>query len=293
VENEYGSYFTCDHQYMTHLQEVFEQHLGKDVILFTNDGANDKMLECGSLPTLFTTVDFGAVIPLSGPTANIRIPGLRDRGIVFVNQYNGKHYKQLHGTAMGSPVSVVIAEIVMQNIEERALSTCRQTIPLWLRYVDDTFTAVRHDEIDAFHNHLNEQNTDIQFTREVEENGKLPFLDCLGQAFVNGFNIGRYWPDVGPQVTLYVPASILNSGKAVTEVVLLELDNAPCEDSKDCFVDLVGTPEINGPVRPMTTKQIVPESDKVYDDWTAKYKDFLPSYAKTKKQIFDVLNSWL
>ena len=79
-------------------------------------------------------------------------------------QYNGKHYKQLNGTAMGSPVSVVVAEIVMQNIEESALSTCRQTIPLWLRYVDDTFTAVRHDEIDAFHHHLNEQNTDIQFT---------------------------------------------------------------------------------------------------------------------------------
>ena len=59
VENEYGSYFTCDHQYMSHLQEVFEQHLGKDVILFTTDGANDKMLECGSLPSLFTTVDFG------------------------------------------------------------------------------------------------------------------------------------------------------------------------------------------------------------------------------------------
>ena len=38
-------------------------------------------------------------------------------------QYNGKHYKQLHGTAMGSPVSVVVAEIVMQNIEERALAT--------------------------------------------------------------------------------------------------------------------------------------------------------------------------
>ena len=45
-------------------------------------------------------------------------------------QYNGKHYKQLHGTAMGSPVSVVVAEIVMQNIGESALSTCRQTIPL-------------------------------------------------------------------------------------------------------------------------------------------------------------------
>ena len=94
-------------------------------------------------------------------------------------QYNGKHYKQLHRTAMGSPVSVVVAEIVMQNIEERALTTCRQTIPLWLRYVDDTFTAVHKDEIDEFHDHLNEQNADIQFTREVEEDGKLPFLDCL------------------------------------------------------------------------------------------------------------------
>ena len=48
-------------------------------------------------------------------------------------QYNGKHYKQLTGTAMGSPFSVVVAEIVMQNIEKRALTTCRQTIPLWLR----------------------------------------------------------------------------------------------------------------------------------------------------------------
>ena len=94
-------------------------------------------------------------------------------------QYNGKHYKQLHGTAMGSPGSVVVAEIVMQNIEERALATCRQTIPLWLRYVDDTFTAVHKDEIDDFHNHLNEQHADIQFTREIEEDGKLPFLDCL------------------------------------------------------------------------------------------------------------------
>ena len=94
-------------------------------------------------------------------------------------QYNGKHYKQLHGTAMGSPVSVVVAEIVMQNIEEQALATYKRTLPLWLRYVDDTFTAVHKDEIDDFHEHLNRQNADIQFTKEIEENGKIPFLDCL------------------------------------------------------------------------------------------------------------------
>ena len=72
-------------------------------------------------------------------------------------QYNGKHYKQLHGTAMGSPVSVIVVEIVMQAFEERAIATYQQT-PICLCYVDDTFTIVHQDEINTFHEHLNEQN---------------------------------------------------------------------------------------------------------------------------------------
>ena len=94
-------------------------------------------------------------------------------------QYNGKHYKQLHGTAMGSPVSVVVAEIVLQNIEEQALATYTGAVPLWSRYVDNTFTAVHKNGIDDFHEHLNRQNADIKFSKEIEENGKIPFLDCL------------------------------------------------------------------------------------------------------------------
>ena len=35
-----------------------------------------------------------------------------------------QQYKQLHGTAMGLPVSVVVAEIPMQHMEEHALVTC-------------------------------------------------------------------------------------------------------------------------------------------------------------------------
>ena len=60
-----------------------------------------------------------------------------------------------------------------------ALATCMWTITLWLRYIDDTFTAVHKDGIDDFHEHLNRQNVDIQFTKEIEENSKIPFLDCL------------------------------------------------------------------------------------------------------------------
>ena len=60
---------------------------------------------------------------------------------------------------MDSPVSGVVAEVVRQNIEEQALTTYKQTLPLWLRHVDETFTAVHEDEINAFHEPLNRQNT--------------------------------------------------------------------------------------------------------------------------------------
>ena len=67
----------------------------------------------------------------------------------------------------------------MQHVEERALATCQQMISLWLCYIENTFTTIHKDKIDAFHDHLNKQNADIQCTDEIEENGKLSFLDCL------------------------------------------------------------------------------------------------------------------
>ena len=67
------------------------------------------------------------------------------------------NYKQLHGTAMGSPVSVVVGEIAMQNIEEQALAAYTRTYTslVWLRYVDDALAAVHKDGIDDFHEHFN------------------------------------------------------------------------------------------------------------------------------------------
>ncbi|XP_059640002.1 beta-galactosidase 17 [Cornus florida] len=44
-----------------------------------------------------------------------------------------------------------------------------------------------------------------------------------GIAFVNDFNIGRFWPSFGPQCNLYVPAPVLKHGENV--VVILELDS--------------------------------------------------------------------
>ena len=71
-----------------------------------------------------------------------------------------------------------------------------------------------------------------------------------GQAFVNGVNLGRYWPAVGPQYTLFVPANVLSLKPSAISVVLLELDGAPCLNTTSCFAEFVATPSINGPVHP-------------------------------------------
>jgi beta-galactosidase len=50
-----------------------------------------------------------------------------------------------------------------------------------------------------------------------------------GIAFVNGFNLGRYWSR-GPQMTLYVPAPLLRPGR--NELVILELQGLALPEAR-------------------------------------------------------------
>ena len=50
-------------------------------------------------------------------------------------------------------------------------------------------------------------------------------LGTTGVMFVNGFNLGWFWPDAGPATTMYVPGAILHSGS--NELVLLAVMSAP------------------------------------------------------------------
>ncbi|MBO5944419.1 MAG: beta-galactosidase, partial [Clostridia bacterium] len=63
---------------------------------------------------------------------------------------------------------------------------------------------------------------------------KLPNF-TKGFVTINGFNIGRYW-EIGPQVTLYVPASLLKVGE--NEIVVFESDGIKGEP----IVEFVDTP---------------------------------------------------
>uniref|UniRef100_A0A0P4VXC2 Uncharacterized protein n=1 Tax=Scylla olivacea TaxID=85551 RepID=A0A0P4VXC2_SCYOL len=66
-----------------------------------------------------------------------------------------------------------------------------------------------------------------------------------GVAWVNRFCLGRYWPEVGPQITLYVPWSILKRGQ--NELLLLELESAPCSSSLPCTATLQDKHVLDGP----------------------------------------------
>ncbi|XP_071158148.1 beta-galactosidase-like isoform X2 [Mytilus edulis] len=62
IENEYGSYFACDYDYLRYLREKALAYLGQEVILITTDGSGDGYLKCGNLEGVYATVDFGVTM---------------------------------------------------------------------------------------------------------------------------------------------------------------------------------------------------------------------------------------
>ena len=92
-------------------------------------------------------------------------------------KFNGVLYKQISGLPMGSPISVVLSEIVMQHIENLALNSGIERPLFWFRYVDDCIAALPSGSCQSYSNHLNSINSNIQFTYECQINNQLSFLD--------------------------------------------------------------------------------------------------------------------
>jgi len=90
--------------------------------------------------------------------------------------FNNKIYRQKFGTLMGSPLSPVIADIVLQDLERKALDRFGIEVPFYFRYVDDIATAVHHTQHRRILDLFNSFHPRLQFTMEVG-GSRLDFLD--------------------------------------------------------------------------------------------------------------------
>ena len=80
---------------------------------------------------------------------------------------------------MGSPVSPVVANLCMEEIEEEAINIAEVKPKVWKRYVDDGFCIINSNAVASFHDNLNSIDPDMNFTVEHEKHNRLPFLYTL------------------------------------------------------------------------------------------------------------------
>ena len=92
--------------------------------------------------------------------------------------FHSKNFEQVHGAAMGCPISPLIANLFMEECKVKALSTAPHPPCLWVRFVDDTLVIHKAEHSTQLLHHINSQDPNIQFTvEEPGTDGSIPFLD--------------------------------------------------------------------------------------------------------------------
>uniref|UniRef100_A0A131YM23 Beta-galactosidase n=1 Tax=Rhipicephalus appendiculatus TaxID=34631 RepID=A0A131YM23_RHIAP len=116
IENEYGSYKACDFSYMAWLRDLVRHQLGRDVILYTTDGAGDGFLKCGKVDGAYTTVDFG---PDSDPEEMFAVQRRhQERGPLMNSEfYTGwlDHWAEKHSRVGTKDVVTALDKILSMN----------------------------------------------------------------------------------------------------------------------------------------------------------------------------------
>ncbi|VDM03038.1 unnamed protein product [Schistocephalus solidus] len=93
---------------------------------------------------------------------------------------NGTLLEQIKFTPMGSPLSSLMAEAVLQGLE--ALAFDHYGPRLWVRYVEDTFVIISWDKIEDFTKNLNSILPKIHFTTEEKKTISCRFSTCCNHS---------------------------------------------------------------------------------------------------------------
>ena len=96
-------------------------------------------------------------------------------------KFNNMTYKQEFGLPMGSPISGLFADMVMNELEIECLNKLKvqhNVIPLlYARYVDDSLMIVDKNKIDTVLEIFNSYHKSLNFTHELQNHNSINFLD--------------------------------------------------------------------------------------------------------------------
>ena len=98
----------------------------------------------------------------------------------FVSQE--KFYQQTFGVPMGSPLSPVIANVVMERLEQECMKRMESNqIPVqyYRRYVDDCLVVAEREHVQEILNTFNSFHSRLKFTIEEEVDRSIKFLDMM------------------------------------------------------------------------------------------------------------------
>ncbi|RLU15076.1 hypothetical protein DMN91_012963 [Ooceraea biroi] len=91
--------------------------------------------------------------------------------------FNGRFYSQIYGCPMGSPLSPIVADMVLDDLETICMERLDFKIKLFYRYVD-VFMILPTDRIQQVLEIFNNYHPRLCFTVETEKNGTINFLDA-------------------------------------------------------------------------------------------------------------------
>jgi len=74
--------------------------------------------------------------------------------------FNGKYYEQIYGSPMGSLLSPILADIVMEDLETHCLQKLDFIVHTYYRYVDDIFLITQANKLDSLLNTFNDYHRD-------------------------------------------------------------------------------------------------------------------------------------
>ncbi|XP_071155741.1 uncharacterized protein [Mytilus edulis] len=96
--------------------------------------------------------------------------------------FNGEHFLQVNGTAMGTKMAPSYANIFMGKLEQRILNASLHQPLSWFRFIDDIDMKWDNteQELNLFIHHANNAHPSIKFTYEISDS-KITFLDTTTQ----------------------------------------------------------------------------------------------------------------